>query len=81
MVYGKGQLQLRDDHTGSRYKYDVYKKDPPYQHPEKKPSDQQLPGVAKVNTVAARHEAVAAVIAADPTAEELHTRLQIVPSV
>jgi hypothetical protein len=23
-VYGKGQSKLRDDHTGSRYKYDVY---------------------------------------------------------
>ncbi|KAF2226663.1 alkanesulfonate monooxygenase [Elsinoe ampelina] len=29
-IYGKGQAGLRDDHTGSRYKYDVYKEDPPY---------------------------------------------------
>jgi FMN-dependent oxidoreductase (nitrilotriacetate monooxygenase family) len=80
-VYGKGQSQLRDDHTGSRYKYDVYKEEAPYQHPEKKPSDQQAPDVAKVDASAARHEAVAAAIAADSTAEELHARLQIVPSV
>lgn len=26
-VYGKGQKELRADHTGSRYKYDVYKED------------------------------------------------------
>ena len=80
-VYGKGQSQLRDDHTGSRYRYDVYKEEAPYQHPEKKPSDQQAPDVAKVDASAARHEAVAAAIAADSTAEELHARLQIVPSV
>lgn len=29
-IYGKGQSQLRDDHTGSTYKYDVYREDPPY---------------------------------------------------
>lgn len=29
-VYGEGQNCLRDDHTGSAYKYDVYKEDPPY---------------------------------------------------
>jgi len=29
-VYGKGQVHLRDDHTGSRYKYDVYKEEDPY---------------------------------------------------
>jgi alkanesulfonate monooxygenase SsuD/methylene tetrahydromethanopterin reductase-like flavin-dependent oxidoreductase (luciferase family) len=29
-VYGKGQNHLRDDHSGSAYKYDVYKEDPPY---------------------------------------------------
>ncbi|KAF2146962.1 uncharacterized protein K452DRAFT_242211, partial [Aplosporella prunicola CBS 121167] len=29
-VYGKGQAGLRDDHPGSKYKYDVYKEDPPY---------------------------------------------------
>jgi FMN-dependent oxidoreductase (nitrilotriacetate monooxygenase family) len=26
-VYGKGQSKLRDDHTGSKYKYDVYVED------------------------------------------------------
>lgn len=29
-VYGPGQTHLRSDHTGSAYKYDVYKEDPPY---------------------------------------------------
>lgn len=29
-VYGSGQAHLRSDHTGSAYKYDVYKEDPPY---------------------------------------------------
>ncbi|KAH8881376.1 Nitrilotriacetate monooxygenase component A/pristinamycin IIA synthase subunit A [Thozetella sp. PMI_491] len=33
-VYGKGQSRLRDDHTGSRYRYDVYQEDPPYEEPE-----------------------------------------------
>ncbi|KAL0263393.1 hypothetical protein SLS55_002373 [Diplodia seriata] len=33
-VYGKGQSKLRDDHEGSRYKYDVYQEDPPYIPPE-----------------------------------------------
>ncbi|KAH8880885.1 Nitrilotriacetate monooxygenase component A/pristinamycin IIA synthase subunit A [Thozetella sp. PMI_491] len=32
-VYGRGQRHLRDDHFGSRYKYDVYKEEPPYQPP------------------------------------------------
>lgn len=32
-VYGKGQARLRDDHSGSAYKYDVYKEDPPYEEP------------------------------------------------
>ncbi|OCK76329.1 bacterial luciferase-like protein [Lepidopterella palustris CBS 459.81] len=36
-VYGKGQNGLRDDHTGSRYKYDVYKEDPPYIEGEEPP--------------------------------------------
>jgi hypothetical protein len=27
---GAGQIRLRDDHTGSKYKYDVYKEDLPY---------------------------------------------------
>lgn len=29
-IYGKGQKGLRDDHAGSRYKYDVYQEEPPY---------------------------------------------------
>ena len=32
-VYGKGQSSLRDDHSGSRYKYGVYEEEPP--HPSK----------------------------------------------
>ncbi len=28
-VYGRGQSKLRDDHTGSRYKYDVYQEEYP----------------------------------------------------
>lgn len=32
-VYGKGQSKLRDDHEGSRYKYDVYREEPPYVPP------------------------------------------------
>ncbi|KAL4865488.1 hypothetical protein BDV12DRAFT_149216 [Aspergillus spectabilis] len=30
-VYGQGQAGLRSDHTGSRYKYDVYQEEPPYE--------------------------------------------------
>ncbi|ATY61514.1 xenobiotic compound family [Cordyceps militaris] len=30
-IYGAGQKGLRDDHIGSRYKYEVYKEDPPYE--------------------------------------------------
>ncbi|KAI0853678.1 bacterial luciferase-like protein [Daldinia vernicosa] len=33
-VYGKGQKGLRDDHVGSKYKYDVYQEEPPYQETE-----------------------------------------------
>jgi alkanesulfonate monooxygenase SsuD/methylene tetrahydromethanopterin reductase-like flavin-dependent oxidoreductase (luciferase family) len=29
-VYGKGQKELRDDHEGSRYNYDVYQEEEPY---------------------------------------------------
>ncbi|KAG8166090.1 hypothetical protein KVR01_004642 [Diaporthe batatas] len=29
-IYGKGQTGLRDDHTGSRYKYDVYQEEPAF---------------------------------------------------
>ncbi|KAL2673820.1 hypothetical protein Neosp_012264 [[Neocosmospora] mangrovei] len=29
-VYGKGQARLRDDHTGSKYKYEVYKEEEPF---------------------------------------------------
>lgn len=30
-IFGKGQKGLRDDHTGSAYKYDVYQEEPAYQ--------------------------------------------------
>ncbi|KAI0096500.1 bacterial luciferase-like protein [Daldinia grandis] len=30
-VYGKGQKGLRDDHVGSKYKYERYQEEPPYQ--------------------------------------------------
>ncbi|KAJ5728871.1 Nitrilotriacetate monooxygenase component A/pristinamycin IIA synthase subunit A [Penicillium malachiteum] len=33
-IYGKGQNELRDDHPGTKYKYDVYQEDPPYVEPE-----------------------------------------------
>ncbi|KAJ5938520.1 Nitrilotriacetate monooxygenase component A/pristinamycin IIA synthase subunit A [Penicillium verhagenii] len=29
-IYGRGQRELRDDHPGTRYKYDLYQEDPPY---------------------------------------------------
>ena len=29
-VYGAGQSGVRSDHTASKYKYDVYKEDPPF---------------------------------------------------
>ncbi|KAJ6013744.1 hypothetical protein N7540_008335 [Penicillium herquei] len=29
-IYGKGQKELRGDHPGTKYKYDVYQEDPPY---------------------------------------------------
>ncbi|KAH7142116.1 luciferase-like domain-containing protein [Dactylonectria macrodidyma] len=29
-VYGKGQARLRDDHVGSKYKYEVYQEEEPY---------------------------------------------------
>lgn len=29
-IYGEGQKGLRDDHTGSKYKYDVYQEESPY---------------------------------------------------
>lgn len=41
-VYGKGQSKLRDDHTGSRYKYDVYKEDAPYVAEEKVPAKEKV---------------------------------------
>lgn len=33
-IYGKGQKGLRDDHAGSKYKYDVYQEEPPYKREE-----------------------------------------------
>ena len=40
-VYGAGQANLRNDHVGSTYKYDVYKEDPPYESEEKNEGDLQ----------------------------------------
>lgn len=34
-IYGKGQKELRPDHAGSKYKYDVYVEDEPYVPEEK----------------------------------------------
>jgi hypothetical protein len=34
-VYGAGQKELRSDHIGSKYKYDVYVEEPVYQEPDK----------------------------------------------
>lgn len=39
-IYGKGQKGLRDDHTGSTYKYDVYQEEPSYVDAEVKVEDQ-----------------------------------------
>jgi FMN-dependent oxidoreductase (nitrilotriacetate monooxygenase family) len=80
-VYGKGQSQLRDDHTGSRYKYDVYQEDPPYEHSKPEQTVKDVPKGAKIGPKEIDHDLVAAAIAADPAAAELHARLQIVPSV
>ncbi|OTB11346.1 hypothetical protein K445DRAFT_26708 [Daldinia sp. EC12] len=33
-IYGKGQKGLRDDHIGSKYKYNRYQEEPPYQEAE-----------------------------------------------
>lgn len=80
-VYGKGQSQLRDDHTGSRYKYDVYQEDPPYEHSKPEQTGTDASQTTKIGVKDTHHDLVAAAIAADPAAEELHARLQIVPSV
>lgn len=40
-VYGAGHASLRDDHTGSKYKYDVYKEDAPYVADEEQNAIQQ----------------------------------------
>lgn len=37
-VYGKGQSKLRDDHEGSKYKYDVYREDPPVNGVDARPA-------------------------------------------
>ncbi|KAF8846595.1 Nitrilotriacetate monooxygenase component A/pristinamycin IIA synthase subunit A [Acephala macrosclerotiorum] len=47
-VYGEGQKQLRDDHTGSKYKYDVYVEDPPFVREEKSEAKESS-GSRKVN--------------------------------
>lgn len=44
-IYGKGQKGLRDDHVGSKYKYDVYQEEPPY-----KKEDDDEGGAAKAST-------------------------------
>jgi hypothetical protein len=75
--YGKGQAKLRDDHTGSRYKYDVYQEKRPY-HANSR-SEPVVEAVAKRGAV--DHAANAARLASDPALEELHARLQIVPSI
>ena len=33
-IYGRGQSKLRNDHTGSLYKYEVYQEDPPFEGAE-----------------------------------------------
>jgi hypothetical protein len=33
-IYGQGQSKLRDDHVGSKYRYDVYKEDALFQKKE-----------------------------------------------
>ena len=43
-IYGEGQSRLRDDHSGSAYKYDVYQEDPP--HPSKAHKQQSDPSTA-----------------------------------
>ncbi|KAK3312897.1 luciferase-like domain-containing protein [Apodospora peruviana] len=43
-VYGKGQSGLRDDHVGSKYRYEVYQEDPPIQ----KTSALQTPQVERI---------------------------------
>jgi hypothetical protein len=59
----------------------VYQEDPPYEHLKPEQTDTGASQTTKVGVKDARHDLVAAAIAADPAAEELHARLQIVPSV
>ena len=40
-VYGQGQAHLRDDHVGSKYKYDVYVEEPPMRRMKRKPVRRQ----------------------------------------
>ena len=55
-IYGRGQSGLRDDHIGSKYKYDVYVEEPPYvQEPlnvEQPPKVEKLPNVEEPQNVA-----------------------------
>ncbi|KAH7395548.1 HK97 family phage prohead protease [Cadophora sp. MPI-SDFR-AT-0126] len=42
-VYGVGQRELRSDHTGSKYKYEVYVEDEPYDREEEKRKEREKP--------------------------------------
>lgn len=79
-VYGKGQRGLRGDHTGSRYKYEVYEEEPPYSPPSKTTSE-KVRHTSKEDLEASRHRLAAEAIASTPGAEAIHASLQIVPSV
>jgi hypothetical protein len=59
----------------------VYQEDPPYEHSKPEQAVEDAPKAAKLGPKEIDHDLVAAAIAADPTAAELHARLQIVPSV
>lgn len=45
-IYGRGQSGLRDDHTGSTYKYERYQEDPPYCQEEEVATASEGTGVA-----------------------------------
>ena len=47
-VYGKGQRGLRDDHTGARYRYDVYEETVSKEEKEKKRAREEVEGVDEV---------------------------------
>ncbi|CAM6003036.1 unnamed protein product [Sphagnum balticum] len=56
-VYGEGQKELRGDHVGSTYKYDVYIDDPP----SVKGAEKAIVGNGKVNGHDLRSKVVATV--------------------